>query len=207
VQDGYLNRWYLDPLFRGAYPQDMVERYEAAYGPFDVVEEGDLELISAPVDFLGINYYNPMRARAVPGSVPLELELIEGRPPLTSMGWEVEPDGLRQTVRRIRDDYRDLPICITENGAAYPDGDDPVEDAERTSYVERHLAALEQAIAEGVNVERYFLWSLLDNFEWEHGYEQRFGIVHVDFETQARTPKRSALSYSDHIARVRGEGG
>ncbi len=205
-QDGYLNRWFLDPLLRGAYPQDMVRLYERVYGPFDVVAPGDLEAISAPIDFLGVNYYNPMRARALPGSLPLELELIDGRPPLTSMGWEVDPDGLRQTLTRLRDEYGAPPIYITENGAAYPDGDDPIEDAERTDYLERHLAALHATIADGVDVRRYFLWSLLDNFEWEHGYDQRFGIVHVDFETQARTPKRSALMYSDHIARTRGEG-
>jgi len=204
-QDGYLNRWFLDPLLRGAYPQDMVRLYERAYGAFDVVRPGDLETIAAPIDFLGVNYYNPMRARALPGSAPLELELVDGRPPLTSMGWEVDPDGLRQTLTRLRDEYAAPPICITENGAAYPDGDDPIEDAERTDYLERHLAALHATIADGVDVRRYFLWSLLDNFEWEHGYAQRFGIVHVDFETQARTPKRSALMYSDHIARTRGE--
>ncbi len=205
-QDGYLNRWFLDPLLRGSYPADMIRLYERAYGSFDVVQPGDLEAIAAPIDFLGVNYYNPMRAQAVPASVPLELEVVDGRPPLTSMGWEVDPDGLRQTLTRLRDEYGAPPIYITENGAAYPDGEDPIEDAERTDYIERHLAALHETIADGVDVRRYFLWSLLDNFEWEHGYDQRFGIVHVDFETLARTPKRSALTYSDHIARTRGEG-
>jgi beta-glucosidase len=205
-QDGYLNRWFLDPLFRGSYPQDMLDLYEGFFGPFDAVRDGDLELISQPIDFLGINYYNPMRVRMNPGDLPLQVELERGHGTLTHMGWEVDPDGLREILVRIRRDYRDLPIYITENGAAYDDAD-PVEDPERTAYLAGHLEAVRAAAAEGVDVQRYCVWSLLDNFEWEHGYDQRFGIVHVDFATQERTPKRSALWYRDEIARTRDRGG
>jgi beta-glucosidase len=205
-QDGYLNRWFLDPLFRGSYPQDMLDLYEGFFGPFDAVRDGDLELISQPIDFLGINYYNPMRVRMNPGDLPLQVELERGHGLLTHMGWEVDPDGLREILVRIRRDYRDLPIYITENGAAYDDAD-PVEDPERTAYLAGHLEAVRAAAAEGVDVQRYCVWSLLDNFEWEHGYDQRFGIVHVDFVTQERTPKRSALWYRDEIARTRDRGG
>ncbi len=145
-QDGYLNRWFLDPLFRGAYPEDMVDLYEGFFGPFDAVRDGDLELISQPVDFLGVNYYNPMRVAMNPGDLPLQVEMLPGRGELTHMGWEVDPDGLREVLVRIRDEYRDLPIYITENGAAYDDAD-PVEDPERTAYLSGHLEALRAAAA------------------------------------------------------------
>jgi beta-glucosidase len=202
-QDGYLNRWFLDPVLRGAYPSDMVALYEDAYGPFDAVRDGDLEVISAPIDFLGVNYYNPMRVRDAPGAVPLRVELLPGEGETTGMGWEVDPDGLREVLVRIRRDYRDLPIYVTENGAAYPDRE-VADDPERTAYLAGHVAALRRAAAEGVDVQRYCVWSLLDNFEWEEGYDQRFGIIHVDFATQERTPKASALWYRDEIARTRG---
>jgi len=203
-QDGYLNRWFLDPVLRGAYPEDMLGLYEGVFGPLDAIRDGDLETISRRVDFLGVNYYNPMRVRTNAGDLPLQLELLPGEGQVTGMGWEVDPEGLVEVLVRIRSEYRDLPIYITENGAAYPDAD-PVDDPERTAYLAAHLDALRRAVAEGVDVQRYCVWSLLDNFEWEHGYDQRFGIVHVDFETQVRTPKRSALWYRDEIARVRGK--
>ena len=126
------------------------------------------------------------------------------------MGWEVHPDGLHQVLTRLRRDYGPLPVYITENGASF---DDPpavnghVEDPERTAYLQGHLAALARAVADGVDVRRYCVWSLMDNFEWEEGYDKRFGIVHVDFATQARVPKQSALWYRDFIARVRMAGG
>ena len=207
--DGHLNRWFLDPVLRGEYPSDMLDLYERRCGPLDWVEHGDTPLIAAPVEFLGVNYYAPMRVRADALRDPIGVRQAPPGPPTTGMGWEVAPDGLRDLLVRVRDEYGDVPIAITENGAAY---DDPpaangcVEDPERTSYIEAHLAALNEAISEGVPVERYFVWSLLDNFEWEWGYDQRFGIVHVDFETQRRTPKRSALWYRDHITRARNGG-
>jgi beta-glucosidase len=131
---------------------------------------------------------------------------VPAPPPTTAMGWEVDPDGLHEVLLRLLADYGPLPVYITENGASF---DDPVptngriDDAQRAAYLQTHLAALARAVADGAEVRRYCVWSLLDNFEWEQGYDKRFGIVHVDFDTLARMPKRSALWYRDFIARVR----
>jgi beta-glucosidase len=208
--DGHQNRWFLDAVLRGRYPDDMLDLYQRRVGPLDFIEPGDLSLIAAPTEFLGVNYYAPMRVRAVPGAGPLELGQAPPDPPTTAMGWQVDPDGLFRVLARVRDEYGDVPIAITENGAAYADppaANGRVGDPERTAYLESHLASLRRAIDRGVRVERYFVWSLLDNFEWEWGYDQRFGIVHVDFETQKRTPKDSALWYRDYIERSRNGGG
>jgi beta-glucosidase len=201
--DGYYNRWFLDPVLRGRYPSDMVEHYERRYGPLGVVADGDLAVIARPLDFLGINYYFPQRVRAEPARQPLELSSVLAPPPTTAMGWEVDPAGLYELLVRVRRDYGDVPVYITENGAAYEDGpvvNGTVEDPQRVSYLRSHLGALGRAVAEGVDVRRYFAWSMLDNFEWEHGYAKRFGLVYVDFATQRRVPKRSALWYRDFIA-------
>ena len=207
--DGHLNRWFLDPVLRGQYPADMLEIYERRCGPLEWIEDGDLSLIAAPTEFLGVNYYAPMPVRADASAGPLGLIQAPPGPHTTAMGWEVDPDGLYRVLARVREDYGDVPVAITENGAAYhdpPTANGRVDDPERTAYLETHLAALRRAVDEGVRVERYFVWSLLDNFEWEWGYDKRFGIVHVDFETQHRTPKDSALWYRDYIARARNGG-
>jgi beta-glucosidase len=207
--DGYLNRWFLDPVFRGRYPEDLLALFERRYGPLDAGEPGDGALMSAPIDFLGVNYYMPKRVRASYGNGPLGFEPVNGGSSLTAMGWEVDPDGLHALLLRLRRDYGDVPIYITENGAAYDDRevvDGTVEDGERVAYLRDHLAALDRAVADGIDVQRYYAWSLLDNFEWEHGYEKRFGIVRVDYETQRRIVKRSGLWYRDFIARLRGNG-
>jgi beta-glucosidase len=206
VRDGYVNRWFLDPVFRGAYPEDMVARYERATGPLDAIQDGDLATIGTPIDFLGVNYYNPMRVEPS-AEAPLHVQDAEAVGPTTGMGWEIEPDGLRQVLARVRESYTTLPILITENGSAFEDAapaGGTVEDPDRRAYLAGHLEALGRAIAEGSDVRRYYVWSLLDNFEWEEGYDQRFGIVHVDFDTQVRTPKASALFYRDYIDRARG---
>jgi beta-glucosidase len=209
--DGHLNRWFLDAVLKGQYPRDMLELYERRCGPLDYVEDGDLSLIAARTEFLGVNYYAPMRVRADAGGEPLGVSKAPPAPPMTGMGWEVAPDGLHRLLVRLRGDYGDVPIAITENGASYEDPpavDGRVDDPERTAYLASHLAALREAVDDGIRVERYFVWSLLDNFEWEWGYDKRFGIVHVDFETQRRTPKASGLWYRDYIARARnGDGG
>jgi beta-glucosidase len=205
--DGHLNRWFLDPLLRGSYPADMVACYEGLYGPPDSVRDGDLELIAGPIDFLGVNYYNPERIESAPTDLPLQARRVPAAPPTTAMGWEVDPNGLHEILGRLRRDYGAPPVYITENGASFDDPpavDGQVDDPERTAYLQSHLTALARAVADGVDVRRYCVWSLLDNFEWEQGYDKRFGIVHVDFETLARVPKRSALWYRDFIARLRG---
>jgi beta-glucosidase len=199
--DGYHNRWFLDPLLRGVYPQDMVELYEAYAGPFDALRDGDLEAIAQPLDFLGVNFYRPHLV-AAGGEPPLDVHELDPGRERTAMDWPVVPDALTELLLRLKRDYGDLPLLITENGAAYDDelnGGEVVEDEARVAYLREHVAALERARAQGVDVRGYYVWSLLDNFEWEHGYAKRFGIVFVDFPTQRRILKRSALWYRDLI--------
>jgi beta-glucosidase len=201
--DGHRNRWFLDAVLRGSYPVDMVELYEEQVGPLDFVHDGDLHEIAAPIDFLGVNFYQP--AVAHPGEGPLLVEEVPADGPRTAMGWTVEPSSLTTLLLRLRRDYGDVPLVITENGASFDDppvdGQAVVEDPERVAYLRDHIAAVELAVREGVDVRGYYVWSLLDNFEWEHGYDSRFGIVAVDFANQRRIPKRSALWYRDLIAR------
>ncbi len=209
--DGSFNRWYLDPIFRGAYPEDAIQdRVRAGHlapGPLPFVEAGDLAAIAGPIDFLGVNYYNRavLRSEVVPEAenAPRAVPL----PPaseLTDMGWEVHPRGLRALLLRVHREYRPPRIFVTENGAAYADGPDAaghVADARRVEYLRGHLAACAGALADGVPLAGYFYWSLLDNFEWAHGYTKRFGLVWVDYATLARTPKASFSSYRDVISR------
>jgi beta-glucosidase len=200
--DGHQNRWFLDPVFRGSYPADMVELYESRFGPFDAVLDGDLELISQPLDFLGVNFYRP-HVVAAADVEPLGGSSLDLDAELTAMGWPVVPSALTDLLVRVQRDYGDLPLLITENGAAFDDrldGGGVIEDERRLEFVKGHVEALERARAAGVDVRGYYVWSLLDNFEWEHGYEKRFGIVFVDFPTQRRILKRSALWYRDLIA-------
>jgi beta-glucosidase len=186
----------------------MLERFSERTGaPGDALKDGDLRIIGGGSDFLGVNYYNPQRIKFVPGAGPLEYGPAEATPPLTAMGWEIDAGGLRDILVRVRREYGPIPIYITENGAAFDDppvnGDGCVDDPERTQYLSDHMEAVREAIAAGVDVQRYCLWSLMDNFEWENGYSKRFGIVHVDYETQRRVPKRSGLWYRDYIASIR----
>jgi beta-glucosidase len=199
--DGLRNRWILDPVLRGAYPEDVADRF-AAVQP--LVEDGDVRTIAAPLDFLGINYYTRNIVRSDPeGGEPVTVP-AEGSEH-TGMGWEVYPDGLYELLTRLRDDYDLPPVHVTENGAAFADRreGDVVDDPRRSSYVDGHLGAIARAIDDGVDVRGYFLWSLLDNFEWALGYSQRFGIVYVDFETLERIPKSSYRWYRDQIASQR----
>jgi len=203
--DGYFNRWFLDPIHGRQYPADMVADYRASGRlPLDwdrLVRPGDLEAISAPTDFLGVNYYNRtvVRSDTVPesGNEPRTVFLAP-EAEWTEMGWEVYPDGLYETLCRVHFEYGPARIFVTENGASWSDAPGPdrrVRDERRRRFVQEHLRAARRAIAAGVRLEGYFLWSLLDNFEWERGYSQRFGIVWVDYETQERIPKDSALWY------------
>jgi beta-glucosidase len=203
--DGYMNRWFLDPIFRGEYPSDMVRDYVASgYLPADglaFVRDGDLRTIATPTDFLGINYYN--RAIVRKGSAVTAPVIVVPETPRTEMGWEVYPEGLFQTLMRVHLEYRPKKIYITENGASYGDAPDPkgsVSDANRVAFLREHLLAAHRAIELGVPLDGYFVWSLLDNYEWQHGYTQRFGIVWVDYASQKRIPKQSALWYRTVVA-------
>jgi beta-glucosidase len=203
--DGHHNRWFLDPLLRGSYPADMLELYERETGPLEAIREGDLETIAQPLDFLGVNFYRPNLV-AADGSPVLGLREVEQDAELTAMGWPVVPQALTELLLRLKRDYGDLPLLITENGAAFQDrlDDGIVDDARRVAYLRGHIAAVERARAQGVDVRGYYVWSLLDNFEWEWGYDKRFGIVYVDYPTQRRIPKRSALWYRDLIGQRNG---
>jgi len=201
LSDGFRNRWILDPVLRGEYPADMLEHFAHA---LPTVLDGDLEAIAAPLDFLGVNYYTRNVVSADPESGEPVVVPADGAEH-TTKGWEVFPNGLTEMLLQLRDDY-DLPaLYITENGAAYEDvrANGAVDDPERVSYLERHLGAIAQAVKEGVPVAGYFVWSLLDNFEWAQGYSQRFGIVYVDFETLERVPKMSYTWYRNFIAAER----
>jgi beta-glucosidase len=207
--DGHLNRWFLDALFRGSYPEDMLELYERKLGPLDAILPGDLELTSSPVDFLGVNFYRPNLVAATYDDSVLQLSEIPSNAEHTAMGWPVVPSALTELLLRVERDYGGVPMVITENGAAYDDrldGGEVIEDPDRVAYLQSHLAAVEQAVARGVDVRGYYVWSLLDNFEWEHGYDKRFGIVFVDYPTQRRILKRSAIWYRDAIGARRNGG-
>lgn len=222
--DGQFNRFFLDPIFRGAYPVDVLE--DVAGNGFEaVVEPGDLAIISSPIDLLGVNYYHGELVGArPPAGATMSTEAPSERPkrspfpaaegvhwhlrdlPLTAMNWEVQPEGLTRLLRRIHDEYTapaGVELAVTENGAAYDDvvgADGIVHDVERTEFLEAHLGAILDAIDDGVPVRGYFYWSLMDNFEWAWGYDKRFGIVRVDYDTQERTPKDSATAYARIIA-------
>ncbi len=206
--DGWFNRWYLEPVCGRGYPEDMVADYRAAghlpAGPLPWLVDGDLEAIAAPLDFLGVNYYNRAILRgAEAGNQP---RTVPEPPPerCTDMGWEVWPEALTDLLVRLDRDTGGLPLVITENGCAYGDGpgeDGRVRDTRRVAYLDGHLRACHAALAQGVPLVGYFAWSLLDNFEWAWGYEKRFGLIWVDFETQQRVPKDSARWYAAVIAR------
>ncbi len=203
--DGYFNRWFLDPVFHGTYPADMVSDYvERGYlrsEKLPFLESGDLRVIATPTDFLGVNYYNRavVRSDRIPEaknqartvSLALESEW-------TDMGWEIYPDGLFQILARVAFEYGAPKIYVTENGASYSDGPDEhgrIADGRRQRFIRDHLLEAHRAIELGVPLAGYFVWSLFDNYEWERGYGQRFGITWVDYATQQRTPKESALWY------------
>ena len=195
--DGLLVRWYLDALLLGRYPADVLQ-YVGADAPS--VRSGDARIIAQPLDFVGVNFYGPMFSGAARRWVPAR----EGAP-VTTMGWEVSPRDFTQLLLRLHRDYRLPPLYIAENGAAYEDRmvNGEIDDEPRRAYLESHLHAVADAIEQGVDLRGYFVWSLLDNFEWAHGCAKKFGIVHVDYATQERRPKRSALWYSRLLSAVR----
>jgi beta-glucosidase len=211
--DGLLNRLFLDPVLTGSYPADVIDD-TVALTDWAFVEPADLKHISAPIDALGLNYYHPTVVGAAapshtaaptpwPGCENIRFDAAPG--PLTAMGWPVDASGLSEVLLRLRRDYPHLPpLLVTENGAAFADEvgpDGSVHDPARIEYLRSHLAAVREALTLGVDVRGYFVWSLLDNFEWSHGYGQRFGIVRVDYPTQRRTLKSSAHWYAEVIRR------
>ncbi|AUW93079.1 beta-glucosidase [Sulfobacillus thermotolerans] len=205
--DGFSNRWFLDPLFRGAYPEDMLDIFRPYVQNFRFIRPGDLETISTPMNFLGVNYYTRSVVFDEPGTSLLQLgHVVPAKDRVTEMGWEVHPDSLYRLLKRLAGEYTALPLYITENGAAYPDAvdaDGQVHDPLRTAYVQSHLQAAQRFVEEGGALKGYYLWSLMDNFEWAYGYSKRFGIVYVDFASQERILKDSAKWYKELIARHR----
>ena len=211
ILDAVQNRWWMDAIFYGKYPEILVEEFGSEF--LDAILPGDMELAQTPNDWLGINYYFDTRVGASDSAKTVEFDnsallglTIDSTPvgELTDMGWPITPQGLSGMLVRWHKEFGErLPqIFITENGCAYPDGPDQngkINDQRRISYLDKHLNALLDAIAQGVNIGGYFQWSLLDNFEWSLGYQKRFGIVHVDYNTQKRTPKESAHWYSEVI--------
>jgi beta-glucosidase len=207
-EDGFLNRWFLDALFRGRYPEDMVRLYGDA---MPEIAPGDMELISQPTDVLGINYYTRSLVAYDPQTLPLQTQRVV--PPgarVTAMGWEVYPEGLYQVLTRVHADYAPRRMLVTENGAAYDDVvvDGAIDDADRETYLREHLLQAYRAVEEGVPLGGYFVWSLLDNFEWARGYGKRFGVIYVDYATQERIVKRSGRWYAEVTRenRVMGDG-
>jgi beta-glucosidase len=202
-RDLAIHDWFLGPTFGRGYPAELVEWYDR-HGILDGIDP-DAVAGAEPIDVLAVNYYTRERvAHADPTAAwGIGSRDVKGGTEWSGNGWEIHPDGLRGVLRRVADEYAPPAIVISENGAAFPDvvgPDGRVEDADRRSYVERHLAAAADAIDEGVPLVGYFVWSLLDNFEWALGYGTRFGIVHVDYATQRRTVKSSGLWYRDLIA-------
>lgn len=192
LADAHCNRWYMDPLFRGAYPADGL----AELGPdAPRVEAGDFAIIGAPMDFLGINYYMRAVCSAAGKVTP------QGGRGFTDLGWEIYPQGLAEHLIRIARDYAPPPLYITENGAATADvlEGDAVHDMQRVNYLRWHIEAIGEAMRQGVDLRGYFAWSLMDNFEWAEGYAKRFGLVYVDYTTQRRVLKDSAHWYRGFI--------
>ena len=198
--DAIHTRWFMDSLFKGNYPKDMLSKVEK-YMPENF--ESDMKLISSPIDWLGVNYYTRGVIKAAPTEPWPHFEGEEGVLPKTQMGWEIYPEGLELLLKRIYNDYtNEIPIMITENGMANEDvvSNDICDDPIRVKYFEDHLQAVIRCIAYGVPVKGFFGWSLLDNYEWAYGYEKRFGLVHVDYETQKRTPKASFKAFQKAIS-------
>jgi beta-glucosidase len=204
--DGLSNRLFLDPVLRGQYPDDMRDDLEPIAGS-EFIANGDAESIAAPIDFLGVNYYSRHVVRAArvdrtsdsarhePAWVGAnDVEQLDTGKPKTQMGWEIDATGLYDVLRRVTDEYDAPPLYVTENGAAFVDevtSDGEVHDPHRVAYLDAHFRAAKQAIDDGVDLRGYFVWTLIDNFEWSWGFDRRFGVVHIDFATQRRTIKDS----------------
>ncbi|MBK5222092.1 MAG: beta-glucosidase [Acidimicrobiia bacterium] len=212
--DGIANRIWYDSVLRGSYPDDVLDDI-GAVSDLDHIHDGDLAQIARPIDMMGLNYYRRHHVRHLPGASASpspwpgspDVEVVDPGRPVTDLLWAIEPDGLVDAVVALHRDYDPPPLYVHENGAAFADvvaPDGRVHDADRVEFLDGHVRACAEAIAAGVDLRGYFAWSFLDNFEWAEGYRKRFGIVHVDYETQERTPKDSALWYSELIRRQTG---
>jgi beta-glucosidase len=207
LSDGYVNRWFLDPVLKGSYPDDMRALWEERIGELDFVHDGDLATINVG-DFIGVNYYARRVMEAVPGDEPWPWRVVTGGAPtteggtegvpMTEAGTEITPSAFTDLLVRLQRDYPGVPLLVTENGAVF---EEPMHDQQRIRFLHDHLAAVHDAIAEGAPVLGYCHWSFLDNFEWALGYAQRFGLVHVDYETFERKVKDSGRYYA-RIART-----
>ena len=205
--DGYFNRWFLDPLFGRGYPSDLVAAYSKKgwiqMDALPFIQDGDLGAIATPMDFLGVNYYTHAILKSGTGSCLWRISNSSGEFEQTEMGWDIDPAGLSEVLRRVYWEYHPSKIFITENGASYggkSDVERRIHDARRIDYLSAHLAAAHDAIRMGVPLAGFFVWSLLDNFEWTEGYTQRFGLVWVDFESRSRIPKDSARWYAETVS-------
>ena len=199
--DGYENRWFLDPVTTGSYPEDMVDWYQRQV-PIDFIRDGDMRIVATPTDFLGVNYYETKAVTHDPAEPYHQARALPSTGKLTAGGLDVRPDGLGRILHRVSSQVT-APLYITESGAAFNDYADPeggVDDLERVDYLADHLGTALAAIESGVDLRGYFVWSLLDNFEWAEGYGRRFGLVYVDFASQTRIPKASARWYQQLIA-------
>ena len=211
--DAFRNRWFLDPLFRGCYPDELFTTLGVVP---PAVRDSDFSIISAPIDFLGINYYSRMLVRGRADTISIaertgpvdSYEAIKRIPgaSYTDMGWEIFPDGLANILTRIHREYAPKALIITESGAAFDDhwdGSHDIHDQQRTDYLQRHVQTVAQVIREGVPIKGYCVWSFLDNFEWSEGYRKRFGLVYVDYPTQRRIIKDSGRWYASFVASQR----
>ncbi|MFZ3106341.1 MAG: GH1 family beta-glucosidase [Candidatus Hydromicrobium sp.] len=199
--DGHSIRWFLDPIFKSCYPEDMKKAYKEFIGDFDFIRDGDLQKISIINDFLGVNYYSRDLIEFSKDS-ELNIRKTHGNFERTEMDWEIVPESLYDLIIRLRKEYTRIPIYITENGAAFNDRitkDGKVHDNRRIDYLRKHFKKVVELNQKGADIRGYFIWSLMDNFEWQHGYSKRFGIVFIDYQTQKRILKDSAIWYRDLI--------
>lgn len=201
-QDGYNNRWFAEPIFKGTYPEDMIEVFKQSNIVIPTFTEEEMAIISTPIDFLGINYYSGAYSKHNPNQYPIQVDGVDKGFDKTQMEWQITPHALKDLLVYLQENYQPKSIVITENGAAFNDMvdlNDTVNDPRRIDYLKRHFVAMHEAIEQGVKLDGYFVWSLMDNFEWAFGYRPRFGIVHVDYNTLKRTPKQSAYWYKEVI--------
>lgn len=202
----YFNRWFAEAIFKGKFPDGLEEFFLRKGVKVPEMSREDFKLVSLPIDFLGVNYYFPYYVKHNPSIWPFECDTYAGTKgkAKTSMGWAVFPDGMYDTVKKLVEEYGNIKMYITENGAAFDDIVDrtgKVEDPQRIDFLYQHLEQVHRCIQEGINLQGYFVWSLMDNFEWAWGYDKRFGIIHIDYETMKRTVKSSGYWYRDVIKR------